>query len=104
MLRELENTSRGQYLVTTATGSHYLLDLDARTMTRRMAATAPRVDFLTAGFSVLRRDGDAIELLMLELCEVGSPARLWISVRDDHIPTLRTTSPVVNIESLSSRT
>lgn len=64
-----------------------------------MAATAPLVDFLDAGFSQLRRDGEALELLMLESCEIGSSAVFWIQVRDDHIPTSRTTSPVVRIEA-----
>ena len=63
-------------------------------------ATAPLVDFLDAGFSRLRRDGEELELLMLESCEVGVRAVFWIQVRNDHIPTFRMTSPVVGIEAL----
>jgi len=99
-MQELSNDNAGRYLVTTATGSHYLLDLKARTVKRQMAASAPLVDFLDAGLSQLRRDGETLELLMLESCAVGACARYWIQVRDDRVPTLRTTSPVVRIEVL----
>lgn len=100
MTQELRNDDLGLYRLITATGSEYLLNLTARRLSRRMAATAPALDFLDAGFSRLRRDGEDLELLMLETCSVGWPARFWIQVRDDHIPTYRTTSPVVRIEFL----
>jgi hypothetical protein len=100
MPRAISNDDVGRFLVTTATGSQYVVDLDARTILRTMAATAPLVDFLDAAFSQLRRDGEPLELLMLESCKVGSPGRVWVQVRDDHIPTFRATSPVVRIEPL----
>jgi hypothetical protein len=62
--------------------------------------SASLVDFLDPGFSKLRRDGEALELLMLEFCEIGSTALFWIQVRDGHILTSRTTSPVGRIEPL----
>ena len=102
MTHELRNDDVGCYLATTATGSQYLMDLTARTVKRHMAAAAPTVDYLEAAFSQLRRDGEALELLMLESCAVGAPAQYWIQVRDDHITTLRTTSPVVRIEELKA--
>jgi hypothetical protein len=101
MMQELRNDDAGRYIVTTATGSHYELDLTNRTIKRHMAASAPLVDFLDAGFSQLRRDGETLELLMLESCSVWVSARYWIQVRDDHIPTLRMTSPVVRIDALN---
>jgi hypothetical protein len=101
MMQELRNEDAGRYLVTTATGSHYVLDLIARTVRRQMAASTPVVDYLDAGFSRLRRDGESLELLMLESCSVGASARFWIQCRDDHIPTLRMTSPVVRIDALN---
>lgn len=101
MNQELHNDDKGRYIITTATGSHYCLDLDSRTMVREMAATAPLVDFLDVGFSQLRRDGESIQLLMVEHCKVGEPARLWIQVRDGAV-TLRTTSPVVRIERVGA--
>jgi hypothetical protein len=78
MRRELCNDDEGRYLVTTATGSRYELDLTARTVKRQMAATPPIIDFLDAGFSQLRRDGETVELLMLESCAVGASARYWL--------------------------
>lgn len=101
MREELQNRDDGRYLLTTATGSHYLLDLDARTIRRTMAATAPIVAYLDAGFSLLRRDGEALELLLLESCRIGASARYWLQVREDHIPTLRMTSPVLRIEDVT---
>ncbi|QDG89063.1 hypothetical protein [Pseudarthrobacter sp. NIBRBAC000502770] len=101
MVNELHNDDTGLYRVTTATGSEYLLDFAAKTVKRLMAATEPLVDYLDAGFSQLRRDGEAVELLMLEKCAVGASARYWIHVRADHVVTLRTTSPVVRIEAMS---
>ena len=102
MTQELQNDDAGRFIVTTATGSQYVLDLTARTVKRHMAATAPIVDYLDAGFSQLRRDGEELELLMLESCVVGASARYWVQVRDDHIPTLRMTSPVLRIDVLST--
>jgi hypothetical protein len=101
MRQELHNDDEGRYLVTTATGSRYELDMTARTVKRRMAATAPILDFLDAGFSQLRRDGESIELLMIESCIVGASARYWLQIRHDHIPTFRMTSPVIRIEPVT---
>ena len=100
MPRAISNDGAGRFLVTTATGSQYVVNLDDRTIARKMAATAPSVDFLDAGFSQLRRDGEALGLLLLESCEIGSSAVFWIQVRDDHLPTVRMTSPVICIEPL----
>lgn len=102
MRQELHNDDEGRYLVTTATGSQYELDLTARTVRRHMAATAPVLSFLDAGFSQLRRDGETVELLMLESCAVGASARYWLQIRADHIPTFRMTSPVIRIEPMVS--
>lgn len=101
MMQELRNDDSGRYVVTSATGSHYVLDLTARTIERHMAASAPVVDFLNAGFSQLRSNGGSLELLMLDSCVVGASAHFWIQVRDDHIRTLRATSPVVRIDAMN---
>ncbi len=101
MVQELRNDDVGRYIVTTATGSLYLLDLTARTVTRSMAATVPAVEYRDVKPSKLRRDDDPLELLLLESCAVGSSARYWIQVRTDHVVTLRITSPVVRIDTPS---
>ncbi len=54
----------------------------------------------TQGFRSCAATANPFELLMLESCRVGASARFWIQVRDDHIPTHRTTSPVVRIDAL----
>ena len=98
MQQEIFNDSTGRFSVKTSTGSEYILSLlEHRNISRRMAAVAPLDSYLSAGLSQLRRDGDDLELLMIEVCRVGAPARFWIQVRNDHIPMLRTTSPVVEI-------
>lgn len=84
MPRSISNDSTGRYLVATATGSEHVVNLDDRSISRKMAATAPLVDFMEAGFSHVRRDGEELELLMLESCEVGFPALFWISARRSH--------------------
>jgi hypothetical protein len=96
----MQNDDAGRYHVTTATGSQYVLDLTARTVKRQVAGSSPIVDYLDAGFSQLRRDGETLELLLLESCAVGASARYWIQVRNDHIHTLRMTSPVVRIDAV----
>lgn len=101
MVQELRNDDAGRYVVATATGSHYVLDLTARTVKRQTAASAPVVDYQDAGFSQLRRGGESLELLLIESCAVGASARYWIQVRADHVVTLRTTSPVVRIVALN---
>lgn len=91
-------TAPDGFVVTTATGSEYVVALlQDRKIMRKMAVVAPAVDFLHASSSELRRDEDELNLLMLENCRVGAPALFWIQVRNDHIPTLRPTSPVVSI-------
>jgi hypothetical protein len=97
MILTLRNDDPGRYAVTTATGSEYVIDLDCRTVTRRVAPAPPLVDYLEVPMALLRRDEEELELLMLERLEIGYPARLWLQVRADHVPTLRTTSPVTKI-------
>lgn len=100
MVQELGNDDAGRYLVATATGGQYRLDLTARTVQRLMAATAPIVEYLDVALSPLRRDGESLELLMLESCTVGWPARYWLRIRPDNVVTLRTTSPMMDIVAL----
>lgn len=104
MILILRNNDPGRYIVSTASGSEYTVDLDRRTVTRRVAATNPLVDFLDVPMAVLRRDTEELELLMLERLEVGHEAKLWLQVRQDHVPTLRTSTPVIRIVPLREET
>lgn len=81
----------GRFLVKTETGSSYVLDMSNQTLTRSDVGEE----------SVeLRRDGEAIPVVELIECKVGSPALLFLQIRDDGVQTLRRTSPVVSIEAV----
>lgn len=98
-MQQLSNSDSGRHLVSTATGSHYILDLDTHTLHRTMNAAAPTAEYVEVEPSRLRRDGEPVGLLMLETCQVGAAGRFWLHIRD-HVPTLRETSPIVRIEEL----
>ncbi|MCD4849701.1 hypothetical protein LN996_02625 [Arthrobacter sp. AK01] len=100
MTQELSNDDLGRFLISTATGSQYVLDLTGRTMERHGSVNAPIPEFQVVELTQLRRDGDVLDLLMVVSCIVGESAQFWIQIREDHVPTLRTTSPVVSIEAL----
>lgn len=102
MILELQNNDVGRFALYTATGSEYLLDLDQRTLTRRIAAVAPLLPYLDVGFKQLRRDGETLPLLLLERLKVGYPASFFLQVRSDNVATNRTTSPVVRIFPLDA--
>lgn len=103
MIAGLTNESIGTFLVTTATGSAYEFDLGPtyRSITRHKAQFDAAEGFADVPTSTLRRDGQPIELLMIEQCTVGARARLWLQVRSDSIPTVRDTSPIMKIEELN---
>lgn len=102
MGQQITGHDRGQFEVTTATGSVYLVSLlEERKITRLPVATLPAEGFKFIASSQLRRDGEELELLMLVVCEVGAPAQFWVQIRTDGVPTLRTTSPVVCIRQVS---
>lgn len=48
MILKLSNDDVGLFAVQTATGSEYILDLDKRTLTRKMAAVPPLVAYWTS--------------------------------------------------------
>ncbi|TRW45593.1 hypothetical protein [Georgenia yuyongxinii] len=87
---QLTDEDTGRWWVTTE-GSAYLVDLDARTVTR---APGQGSDGLTTG---LRRDGDPVPLLAIEQCRRAHPAVLVLDVRGDGVPTIRRTSLIIRI-------
>lgn len=93
----------GAFRIRSATGSLYLLDLAANTLTRFVAAVDPAVDHLEVGMSCLRRDGQALPVHQILRLEVGQPALFLLQVRtnDPEVPTLRATSRVVEITRLT---
>ncbi len=96
----MEAPDSGRWQVTTET-STYLLDLDARLVTRVPDAGAGTPDGLS-GVSIasLRRDHEPIPLIELVRCEPGQPMRVLLDVREDGISTMRTTTTVRNIRKL----
>lgn len=48
----------------------------------------------------LRRDGEPLKILQYLKLEIGESAYFLLDVREDGIPTLRSTSPVVSIEEI----
>lgn len=82
----------------------YLLDLDARRVTRVPDAgignPGGRPPSVT---SSLRRDYEPVLLMELVSCEVGVPMQLLLDVRRDGIPTLRTSTCVRDLRKLDGR-
>lgn len=79
------------------------MELPARRITRFAAAVEPSVDHLEVGMSVLRRDGETLHLHKLIRLTVGLSAIFLLQVRldDPAVPTLRSTSRVIEILLLS---
>lgn len=87
----ISEADRGLFLVTTHSASRYVLDLEARSVTRHRG--------VGLGVSELRNDGDAVRLCTLIRCTVGRPMVLLIAVADDPATlTTRTTAEVESIE------
>ena len=90
----LSETRSGRFVVTTASNSRYLLDLDASTMRR-----LPALD-MAVGRS-LRRDGEVIDVIALR-CSIGRPMLLIVNL---HVPgtlfTRRRTTDVRSTEALT---
>jgi hypothetical protein len=92
----------GVWQVSTET-SVYLLDLDARRVTRVPDAGAGPPPGLTAlPISSLRGDHQSVPLLELISCAMRRPMRMLIDLRRDGICTLRTTTVVRQLRELTA--
>lgn len=97
-----ETSGTGRWQVTTET-SIYLLDLDAKRVTRVPDAGAgPPAGFSPAAIAALRRDHESVPLLKLITCVVGEPMRMLIDLRRDGVCTLRTTTVVRHLRELNA--
>ena len=81
--------------------SIYLLDLKAMQL-ERYPREAPVVvvdspHTLPAAVEALRKDKQPIPFEFLAPLEVGKPAVFMLQIRDDGVPTVRTTTDVINI-------
>lgn len=81
--------------VTTESGTTYVLDLGRQVATRLPASLD--VSGPHARSSVLRRDGDEVRLLIPPAVTVGAPMVLWLDIARDGTPSLRVTTPVVDV-------
>lgn len=82
--------------------SRYVIDRDAQTMTR-LAGQGDGMDPEVPGqawVSELRRDGEPVPLLSVDLCVEGRLAIFLIDVRGDGISTVCQTSLVRSIERI----
>jgi hypothetical protein len=107
--QEVSDSARGRWLVTTESGSTYLIDLDAMTQTR-----APNPETVAAWVGTgpvaedpsrdllytprLRRDHEPVPLLALDPIEVGLPMEMWLDLRGDGVTTFRATTRVTRIQ------
>lgn len=81
----------GRWEVRTESGTTYVLDLDAMTMTRSAGADA----------NMLRKDDETVPLLdVLTTPTVGKSMSLLIDVRGDGVVTIRQTTAVTAIREL----
>ena len=101
-ITELTQDMAGTYSVRTSSGTAYLVCLDEPRHVIRLAAdTAPVGDYAAIDTAVLRRDGEAIPLIALDL-DVGRRGELVLDVRQDGVATFRGTTPVLSIHRLSN--
>ena len=80
------------YLVTTLSGTRYLLDFSAMTATR----------YLDRGDdNALRHDDEERPLLSCTYPTIGEPLTLVLDLRGDGVPTVRSTNLVSAIERIA---
>lgn len=92
-VKALTDATAGCYVVTTESGSCYLLDLD-----RRIVRRTPGSD--SVGVLGLRRDLEEVVLVEIVSCELGVPMLLLIDLGlADVIVTSRASTPVIRIVS-----
>lgn len=93
----------GTWLIQTETSS-YVTDRDAATL-QRLPGEGAGMDPDLPGMAcveMLRKDGEIIPLLDVDICVVGERAMLLIDVRGDGVPTSRHTSVVRAITDLTA--
>jgi hypothetical protein len=92
LISGLPETASGTYLITTASGTRYLVRYDRRTFIR-ITPSGP------VASSVLRRDGEEVDLVSISACAVGRPLLMFADLHLDGVAfTVRPTTPVVSFE------
>jgi hypothetical protein len=93
---------KGLFVVLTET-SRYVVNFDERWV-RRCAGdgVGPDPQEKTPPLlAQLRRDGDTIELLGMDLMEVGLPMVMYLNLRRDGVVTMRRTTNVMKITQIA---
>ena len=90
-------SGEGKWLIVTASGSEYSLDLDGMTITRHWGVHPPVDDHIA---TELRRDGQAIPLEQIITCEVGVWGEFVLNLRGDGIFTYRRTTAIESIQRI----
>lgn len=94
----------GRWLMRTASGSSYLLDLDEKTAQRIQGSTNADPERAFHFSQPLRRDGDALPLVAMEPVRLRESAFLLLSQVDDYegyVNTTRMTTPVTSVEEMA---
>jgi hypothetical protein len=82
----------GVYLVTTLSGTRYLLNFSAMTATRYLDLDDD---------NTLRRDDEERPLLFCTYPTIGEPLTLVLDLRGDGVPTVRSTNLVSAVERIA---
>lgn len=88
LVASIDDDATGRWQITTETGSTYIVDFDARVIIR--------VPELRA----LRRDHEPLLVHRVLEARIGDSGCFLVQVRADDVPTLRTTSHIVQITEL----
>ncbi len=97
---QLTDGDVGSWVVTTLT-SCYLLDLDAREITRQPGGGNPGPYGWDSGppeIASLRRDREAVPVHAVAHCHLGEPLVLLLDLRGDGVVTIRRSTQVVAID------
>jgi hypothetical protein len=96
-MKELTDTMRGMFIVTTERGTRYTFDTTRRVVRRIIdTANSTRLE--------LRRDGEIVDLVEIVTCTVGLPMFVLINLEiEGIILTARESTPVTSIEVLVMR-
>lgn len=96
----LDDSASGKWEVVTWS-STYLLDLDARTITRAPdSGTGDPTGGGPVGHTRMRQDHLPVPLVRIERCQSGQPMVLTVDVRGDGVLTRRWSTPVASIRPL----
>lgn len=97
-VERLTDAMAGSYAVRTVSGTLYAVRLGPRRDIVRLAKDlSPSLGYEHVPAAMFRGDGDTIERFQNVRMEVGQCGLMWLDVRQDGVPTLRTTTELLSI-------